>query len=407
MPIWQKRQRYSSLKRSTSHPKGLGLHLCNMRIRDATISKHRSRSTESFFLVVRCRKALLSNALTCFFLRDVLYAEEEQALSRERRIRIRETRFALDSLDDQTCLQRFRFSKADIYRIVAKLGWPEERNVTARRRYRTTDVFSFCVLARRLGNICRWSDLEFEFGRPACDLSEIFYEALEFMFESFGPLVTSFRSTFLQQRAPMYAEAIHGAGAALDSAVGFIDGTNLYIARPAGLLQRSTYNGHKRRNCLKMQAVSTPDGLVYHMFGPEEGRRHDMTLFRRSGIEEHLASSLLVGGRQFYIYGDPAYVLRPYLQVGFKGSVLSDEQKAFNKSMSLVRVSVEWAFKDLKKYFTHVDSSRKMVLQKVPVAKWYLVSAVLWNFRACMYGSQSATFFNCSAPSFEDYISSV
>ena len=45
-----------------------------------------------------------------------------------------------------------------------------------------------------------------------------------------------------------------------------------------------------------------------------------MTLYRESAIDQALQASLLVDGVQYYIYGDPAYCLRPYLQVGFQGS---------------------------------------------------------------------------------------
>lgn len=44
-----------------------------------------------------------------------------------------------------------------------------------------------------------------------------------------------------------YAGIIEGAGAPLDSGVGFIDETNVYIARPKKASQLDTYNDHTRR----------------------------------------------------------------------------------------------------------------------------------------------------------------
>jgi nuclease HARBI1 len=145
--------------------------------------------------------------------------------------------------------------------------------------------------------------------------------------------------------------------------------------------------------------------MVLDLFGPVEGRRHDMHLFRQSGIEDDLQRALVVGGRQYYIYGDPAYVLRPYLQVGYHGTDLTIEQKAFNASMSSVRISVEWAFKDVKKYFTHLAFPRKLVLGNTPAAKWYICAAVLWNFRNCMSGSEKSQFYKCDPPTIDEYIS--
>lgn len=121
--------------------------------------------------------------------------------------------------------------------------------------------------------------------------------------------------------------------------MGFIDGTNINIERPTGVAQRATYSGHKRKNCIKFQAISLPDSIIMHMYGPAEGRRHDITLFRRSGVEEDLRRALLVNEVQYYLYGYPEYVLRPYLQAGFKG-VMTDEQREFNTAMYSVRIAV-------------------------------------------------------------------
>ena len=87
----------------------------------------------------------------------------------------------------------------------------------------------------------------------------------------------------------------------------------MFIARPTGRGQRATYSGHKRRYAIKIQTVTTPDGLILHIAGPIDGRRHDTTLFRRSGIESDLQRTMVIADTQYYIYGDPAYVLRPYL----------------------------------------------------------------------------------------------
>lgn len=332
---------------------------------------------------------------TCYRRTDSRLGEEQNVLLH---------RFSLERLDDKQCLLRFRFLKRDIYRELDLWMWPVTRDVTKRRRYRTNSVESFCILTRRLATVSRWSDLEVEFGRHAAALSEIFYETLEFFFYTFGYLVTEFRGPFLHNRAELYSNAIMNAGAPLSRCVAFIDGTNIYIAKPRGRAQRATYNGHKRRNCLKFQALSLPDGLIFHLFGPEEGRRHYMTLFRHSNIEENLSTSLVIADNQYYIYGDPAYVMRPNLQIGFKGASLTDSQKTYNKKMSAVRVSVEWAFKDLKKCFTRVDFPRKLCLKHTPAALLYHAVALLWNFRACLYGSESAKFFGCDAPTLEIYL---
>jgi DDE superfamily endonuclease len=99
---------------------------------------------------------------------------------------------------------------------------------------------------------------------------------------------------------------------------------------------------------VKFQAITAPDGLIFHIFGPVEGTRHDMTLYRESNIYVVLQASMNINGMQYCLYGDPAYCLRPYMQVGYQGSNITADQKLLNASMPKVRISVEWAFRDVK-----------------------------------------------------------
>jgi hypothetical protein len=55
----------------------------------------------------------------------------------------------------------------------------------------------------------------------------------------------------------------------------------------------------------------SPCGLIISLYGPVEGRRHDITLYRFSNIEDKLKAIHEDCGA--YIYGDPAYMLRPWL----------------------------------------------------------------------------------------------
>jgi hypothetical protein len=67
-----------------------------------------------------------------------------------------------------------------------------------------------------------------------------------------------------------------------------------------------------------------------------------------------------INGIQYCLYGDLHTFLRPYIQVGYQGSNFNADQVLFNASMSKVRIAVDWAFRDVKIYFTHVDLSRKL-----------------------------------------------
>lgn len=112
-----------------------------------------------------------------------------------------------------------------------------------------------------------------------------------------------------------------------------------------------------------------------------EARCHDRTLYRMRNIDDEVRNDMVVNGRQFCIYGDPAYLLRPYLIVLFSGYSITLPQSKFNKSMARVWNAVKWGFKEIKRYFTHVDFPRKMTIEDVPVAKLFVVFTILWYFR--------------------------
>ena len=90
---------------------------------------------------------------------------------------------------------------------------------------------------------------------------------------------------------------------------GFVDGTACPICQ---LLQhqRVAYNRHKRVHALKYQSVTTPDGLIVDLYGPVEGRRHDMFLMTKSNLQQRLRRhSHNLHENILSIYGDPAYAL--------------------------------------------------------------------------------------------------
>jgi DDE superfamily endonuclease len=123
---------------------------------------------------------------------------------------------------------------------------------------------------------------------------------------------------------------------AIQRCLGFIDGTVIEIARLPGLMQRDTYSGHKRRPRLKWHVVTTPDGMLFHAFGPFEGRRHDMHVYPESGLEDVLGDNLLIGGIQYRLNGDSGYRSAPYLITPFEGAALTTDEALFNKRMSKV-----------------------------------------------------------------------
>jgi DDE superfamily endonuclease len=198
------------------------------------------------------------------------------------------------------------------------------------------------VLLSRLAMSSRVEDLEYRFFRCKAAISELFYQALECFVAWAGPLVSTFQADLLRRRTQLYSSKVAAKTRnATQHCVGFIDGTLIEIARPPSFMQRATYSGHKRRPGLKWQIITTPDGILSHVFGPFEGHCHDMHLYCESSLDSILGERLLIEGVQYYIYGDSGYMLRPYLITPFSGVNLTAEQALFNKMLSRARVSVE------------------------------------------------------------------
>jgi hypothetical protein len=287
------------------------------------------------------------------------------------------------------------------------MAWPEGKRATSRNRYAVTPMLACCVVLRRLATPARWSDLEHLFGKHAPQLSEIFWEALEMLLYSRGHLITGDLSkAHLEANASKYAAAISSKEPAMSGCVGFIDGTVIAVSRPTdNSLQAVVYNGHKRRHGLKFQALVTPDGLILHAAGPLEGRRHDWTMFRLSGLDEQLENLLFIEGTQYFAYGDSGYTRRPWLQVPYQGSSLTNEQEATNRAASACRVTVEWIFQEVKSYWGIVDYRRKLRILQAPVGALYIASMLLTNFRSCFHPNKISQYFSCEPPSIQAYVS--
>ena len=162
------------------------------------------------------------------------------------------------------------------------------------------------------------------------------------------------------------------------------------ICRP-GRNQRVVYNGHKRVHALKFQSVVAPNGLIANLYGPVEGRRHDSAMLAMSNLLPQLAQhSFNPNGQPLCIYGEPAYPHRLHLQRPFQRRAgLTEEEQAFNQSMSQVRVSVEWVFGDIVNYFKFTDFKKNLKIGLSSVGKIYSVCAVLRNALTCLHGSNT------------------
>ncbi|XP_070536586.1 uncharacterized protein [Ptychodera flava] len=305
----------------------------------------------------------------------------------------------LDQFSDDECFEFFRFAKPDLTRLHDGLSLPEK--IVGYNGTAATSMEALLILLRRLAYPNRWCDLVTFFQRDEPELSIIFNTIVEHIYEEFGHLLTSLNLVWLD--LVTFAEAVHNKGATLDNCWGFIDGTARSISRPTSG-QGVVFSGHKRTHCLKFQSIQAPNGLIAHMFGPIEGSRHDAFMLGESEVLPKL-EQLQNDGPMMCVYGDPAYPLRPELMGPFKGAHLTPQQQIFNRSMSEVRVCVEWGFAKIITLFAFLDFKKNQKLYLQPVAMYFLVATILTNCHTCLYGSETSTFFDLQPPTLEMYLS--
>ena len=147
---------------------------------------------------------------------------------------------------------------------------------------------AFCIFLKRFSYPCRFSDLVSRFGRPVPELSMMSNAISDQIYNNFNHLLHEFdqpwhRPVLLQE----YSRKIHEKGAPLENCFGFIDGSVRPICRP-GVNQRMLYNCHKRIHSIKFQSVVTSNGVISNLFSPYEGKRHDSSMLRHSGLLDQL-----------------------------------------------------------------------------------------------------------------------
>ena len=133
------------------------------------------------------------------------------------------------------------------------------------------------------------------------------------------------------------------------------------------------------------QSVVLPNGLIANLAGPFEGKRHHSTILHESGLLASLQQIAFHNNQPLCLYGDPAYPMGVHLQAPFRNSDLTPEMKEFNKAMSAVRLSVEWMFGNITKYFSFVDFKRQMKVNLSAIRKIYCVATLLQNAHTYLY----------------------
>jgi hypothetical protein len=175
------------------------------------------------------------------------------------------------------------------------------------------------------------------------------------------------------------------------------DGAN--AARWDEAISRAFYNGWKSINGLKHQTINDAFGFCPDMCGPGSLRRNDLTMLRRSNLNERFRLAQRLRQLQLIIMGDSAYRKQSHITSYHKGVDLIDGAKAWNSKFKKVRISIEWDYGQTASLFKYLTRREKLrLMASNDVSKVYTVCTILRNIHLGYNGCQTSNYFNVTLP---------
>mmetsp|Transcript_44445 Transcript_44445/g.115556 ORF Transcript_44445/g.115556 Transcript_44445/m.115556 type:complete len:399 (-) Transcript_44445:403-1599(-) len=279
------------------------------------------------------------------------------------------------------------------------------------REFRTLDrdvcpgAFALFVVCSRLAYPGRLLDYEHYYNKDRSATGRIYRSALDHILERKSFLVTMHTCLYKRRVQKHFAERIQSVTEADRIPIfAMIDGTTRKICRPT-TGQVLFYSGHKKSHCVRLQGISVPPGLLGSLYGPVEGRRNDRALLRQSSLEDWLKKNASYDDHDeaYYMFGDPAYPRNGQIFASYAKFCSTDNQRQCVKRLNKARVSVEWAFGNVTRYFKKLDFWPNSKLFLGLVDKEYKMAALLANCVLCCTGKNSASnLFSCHPPSFSN-----
>ena len=134
--------------------------------------------------------------------------------------------------------------------MVETLGLPELIYIPS--RYVFDPVEALCLTLARFPSVGDQYELSMLYDQSQSAISKIIHKVVTMVDESWQHILNFDHDHLLSpENLQKYAEAIHRAGAPLETVWGFIDCTILRIAKPLKW-QCAAYNGHKKIACTQI-----------------------------------------------------------------------------------------------------------------------------------------------------------
>lgn len=107
---------------------------------------------------------------------------------------------------------------------------------------------------------------------------------------------------------------------------------------------------------LKYQEIMCSDGIIFHLHGPVDGLNHDAAVLDECCISNLFDMHVFApNGTRLQLYDDPAYGISDHLISAFRGAVVGEQQQLLTRTMSRVRIVVDWCFNEVLQKFMFFD----------------------------------------------------
>ena len=316
----------------------------------------------------------------------------------------------------------FGYDRHQLHRVSQALQMPELIKLQGIKTGWVTSEFAFLVWLYRMKSRDTLILMQSKFAMEWSRLLKIAQA-----FQSWCFLTHSFRVTnALHFWAPQMRQ-LNGAFAALRSpptgtyarAWSCIDATLAPLSMPSPLMfiraredgnieaqiidaEERFYCVYKHVHALKFQALSLPNGMFADVSGVVLGRRHDAALFDFSNLDDRLHQMHIMAGEPvpFVTLADSAYATTEYVKRCRGGN--SEEaclMAALRASVEHVFCKVFTMFPSLKLKYQNKVFARSRIIEKM------IVCCLFANINSCLEGHQVQLYFDCTAPSLEQYMS--
>ena len=341
----------------------------------------------------------------------VVIALAAEAEERRRRPRIcRRGRLDVYQLSKKRFRKLFRCRRRHLPRLRHALRIPNR--VVIYNKSSFPGDLALLVLLRRLAYPGRLVDLSELFQMSVPELYMLFNRTIDIVHSNWSHLLDRLDRLdtpwLTPARLDEFCQSVRNAGAPYNNVWEFLDGTVNRICQP-GQNQRIVYSSHKRTHCLKYQGLMSSCGLFANLFGPMEGQRHDMAMLEASGLRNQMAHHMAGpsnGPRpmDYVPYADQGYALEQFIQTPFRGVNVTPHEGQFNKTMSGMRVAVEWGFGRVGSLFAFCGYTKGLKVLLPPVAKYYRAAVLLMNCHSCLRPNQTSRKFGVRPPHLEEYL---